>query len=50
MDDAVWSIQVLNGEEVVTEKSARGHLVVMETLKYTCVPSFHLHALHGLLI
>ena len=40
MDDAVWSIQVLKGEEVVIEKSAWGHLIVMEMLKYTCVPSF----------
>ena len=34
------SIQVLKGEEVVIEKNAWGHLVVMETLKYTCVPRF----------
>ena len=25
MDDAVWSMQVLKGEEVVIEKSAQGH-------------------------
>ena len=31
---------MLKGEEVVMEKNARGHLVVMEILKYTCVPSF----------
>ena len=36
MDYAVWSMQVLKGEEVVIEKNAWGHfwfMVVMEKLK-----------------
>ena len=38
----VWCAS-LRSEEVVIGKSARGHflsVVVMETLKYKCVPSF----------
>ena len=38
----VWCAS-LRSEEVVIGKSARGNflsMVVMETLKYTCVPSF----------
>ena len=33
----------LRSEEVVIEKSAQGYflfMVVMETVKYTCIPSF----------
>ena len=47
----VWFAS-MRSEEVVKRKSARGHflfMVVMETLKYMCIPSFtYVHGLYGM--